>query len=111
MSRTRSKYIHDPACLSLTHDGECDCPRPRTLRRSTPELQAAYHDAIARDRADRLSHALQRYGTARHAAMVAQQAFEASGDDAFRRSAEGHRADARAALHMHPDLLKMVEPS
>lgn len=34
MSRNRSKYVHDEHCLSLTHDGECDCPRPRTLRPS-----------------------------------------------------------------------------
>ncbi len=33
MSRNRSKYVHDEHCLSLTHDGDCDCPRPRTLRR------------------------------------------------------------------------------
>ncbi len=32
MTRNRAKYVHDEHCLSLTHDGDCDCPRPRTLR-------------------------------------------------------------------------------
>ncbi len=37
MTRKRSKYIHDSGCLSLTHDGECDCPRPRERRATVPE--------------------------------------------------------------------------
>lgn len=43
MSRKRNKYIHDPNCLSLTHDGDCDCSRPRQLRKpplTLPQLEA-----------------------------------------------------------------------
>ncbi len=67
-------------------------------------------DMRARDQADRLADALQRYGRCRHAANVAEGAFTASGEDVYARAARGHRADARAELHRWPALLAMVEP-
>lgn len=71
-------------------------------------------DDIYRDRADRMADALRLYARYRQDARKADEAFRATGEDAFRRSAEGHRASARAELHMWPDLpdlLKMIEPS
>ena len=44
MSRKRSKYVHDPDCLSLTHDGDCDCARPRQLRK--PPLTLSQLEAL-----------------------------------------------------------------
>lgn len=61
-------------------------------------------DSYARDRARRMAAALDAYATCRHYATIAVL----DGDE---RSAEGHRADARAALHLYPELLAIVEPS
>ena len=61
-------------------------------------------DSYARDRARKMATALDAYATCRHYATIAVL----DGDE---RSAEGHRADARAKLHLWPQLLAMVEPS
>ncbi len=51
MSRKRSKYVHDPHCLSLTHDGDCNCA-PRQLRKppfTLPQLEALMASTFGED--------------------------------------------------------------
>jgi hypothetical protein len=67
------------------------------------DLARIMEDAIQRDLAGRLSGALKAYAEHRHLALVAER-----NEDAY--SAHLHRADARACLHMYPELLAIVEP-
>ena len=63
-----------------------------------------HKDITSRQRADRMALALTSYATLMHAAFEAERMHDDAG------SATLLRADARAALHMHPQLLAMVEP-
>lgn len=67
-----------------------------------PEVKA--NDSYARDRARKMANALYDYSSCMHHALIA----ESDGDP---RSAEGHRAEARAHLHPYPWMLEHVEPS
>ncbi len=64
---------------------------------------ARMDDIRHRDAASRRAEALASYARRRQYAQIAELH-----DDP--RSAERHRADARASLHMFPALLAMVEP-
>lgn len=61
-------------------------------------------DSSARDRARRMSDALDAYATCQHFATIAVL-------DGANQSAEDHRADARAKLHLYPELLALMEPA
>lgn len=67
----------------------------------------------ARDRARKLSEALARCADSMHHASVAARearlATDLVGRAALTLAANGHRADARAALHLHPELSRLME--
>ncbi len=63
-----------------------------------------HSDMLHRDRAGARANALLTYQ------LNMQMAVRASLVHGDERSADGLRADARAALHMYPELLAMVEP-